>query len=63
MMHFIIKLSIKKLDTKFNSIGDNCELRFNNKTIIEKCNSSISIVKNEQIKLTEIEDISNKKTK
>ncbi len=34
---------------------------FNNKRIIEKCNSSISIVKNKQIKLTEIEDISNKK--
>ncbi len=45
----IINQDVKKLNTKFNSVGIKCELRFNNKTIIEKCNSSISIVKNEQI--------------
>ena len=62
-MYKIINPEVKKLNFRFNFIVNksNCELRFSNNTIVEKCNSSITVIKKETIKLTEIKDIITKK--
>jgi len=62
-MYKIINPDVKKLNFRFISIVNksNCELRFSNNTIVEKCNSSITVIKKETIKLTEIKDIITKK--
>ena len=62
-MYKIINPEVKKLNFRFNFIVNksNCELRFSNNTIVEKCNSSITVIKKETITLTEIKDIITKK--